>query len=300
MAEALQSPVTPPAIIVISSHVVRGTVGNRAAAFALEVLGHAVWALPSVTLPWHPGHTRLAGAGTRIVPPQEAFDGMIDDLAGAPWLGEVGAVLSGYLGNAAQAESVVRLVDAVKARNPRALYAFDPVLGDDTGNGGRLYVPEAQAEAMRRHLLPRADLVTPNAFELGVLAGLKTPLSVGDFADAAHTISTSLTVVTSAPGEDDTRIGNWLFGPDGHARATTKRLDHAPNGAGDLTAALMISGLLKGQEPREALRRTTASVFQVLSKSAALGVDELPLERCLDAILEPTNAVRLSETPSRH
>ena len=44
------------AIIVISSHVVRGTVGNRAAVFALETLGHPVWAVPTVILPWHPGH----------------------------------------------------------------------------------------------------------------------------------------------------------------------------------------------------------------------------------------------------
>ena len=41
-------------VIVISSHVVRGTVGNRAAVFALETLGHPVWALPTVIL--GPGH----------------------------------------------------------------------------------------------------------------------------------------------------------------------------------------------------------------------------------------------------
>lgn len=43
------------AIIVISSHVVRGSVGNRAAVFALEIFGHPVWAVPTVILPWHQG-----------------------------------------------------------------------------------------------------------------------------------------------------------------------------------------------------------------------------------------------------
>ena len=35
------------AVISISSHVVRGSVGNRAVVFALETLGYPVWALPT-------------------------------------------------------------------------------------------------------------------------------------------------------------------------------------------------------------------------------------------------------------
>ena len=58
---------TPRAVIVVSSHVARGSVGNRAAVFALETLGHPVWAVPTVLLPWHPGH----GPATRIVPDAE-------------------------------------------------------------------------------------------------------------------------------------------------------------------------------------------------------------------------------------
>src|SRR5690606_18726058 len=95
-------PGTSRAVIVISSHVVRGTVGNRAAVFALETLGHPVWALPTVILPWHPGH----GRATRVPISAEDFDAIISDLIRAPWRGEVKAVLSGYLGSAAQARSV--------------------------------------------------------------------------------------------------------------------------------------------------------------------------------------------------
>ncbi len=91
-----EMPSLPGAVIVISSHVVRGTVGNRAVVFALETLGHPVWALPTVILPWHPGH----GHSTRITIPDAEFQSVIDDLAQAPWAGEVRAVLSGYLGSA--------------------------------------------------------------------------------------------------------------------------------------------------------------------------------------------------------
>ncbi|MBN8999752.1 MAG: pyridoxal kinase, partial [Rhizobiales bacterium] len=100
-----------PAILVVSSTVVRGAVGGRAAGFALERLGFPVWQLATVTLPWHPGH----GPASRIVPDAAAFEAMVADLAGAPWLGEVGGVLSGYLGAPGQAAAIARLVDAVRA-----------------------------------------------------------------------------------------------------------------------------------------------------------------------------------------
>jgi pyridoxine kinase len=114
------------AVIVISSHVVRGSVGNRAAVFALEALGFPVWALQTVTLPWHPGH----GPSTRIVPDTQQFDAIIDDLCAAPWLQEVGAILTGYLGDPSQAASIAKLVKTVKAKMPDALYVCDPVIGD--------------------------------------------------------------------------------------------------------------------------------------------------------------------------
>ena len=155
----------PRAVIVVSSHVARGSVGNRAAVFALETLGHPVWAVPTVMLPWHPGH----GRATRIVPPTEQFAAFMADLERAPWLGEVAAVLSGYLGEAGQVEAVASLVETVKAKNPQALYVCDPVIGDSGG----LYVAEALAAGIRDRLLPLADIATPNRYELEWLSGAK-------------------------------------------------------------------------------------------------------------------------------
>jgi len=102
----LSAPSDATTVIVISSHVVRGSVGNRAAVFALETLGFPVWAVPTVVLPWHPGH----GPAGRIVPPAQEFATLMQDLERAPWLGEVGAILTGYLGNPEQAKAVAGLV----------------------------------------------------------------------------------------------------------------------------------------------------------------------------------------------
>src|SRR4051794_31944095 len=149
----------PRAVIVISSHVARGSVSNRAAVFALETLGFPVWAVPTVILPWHPGH----GRATRIVPPLDQFKALMADLGRAPWLGEVGAVLSGYLGEAGQAEAVASLVGAGKAKTPDAVYICDPGMGDlggpfvaGPGRGRRLAGGGGQGENAGRRLYLRS------------------------------------------------------------------------------------------------------------------------------------------------
>jgi pyridoxine kinase len=177
------------AVIVISSHVVRGSVGNRAAVFALETLGHQVWALPTVVLPWHPGH----GRSTRLTFAEADFEAAIDDLIRAPWIGEVKAVLSGYFGNAAQARSVAKLVASLRERNPELLYVCDPVMGDLGG----LYVPEATAEAIRDHLIPLASLATPNRYELAWLSGAALDDN-NAVMEAALSLGPSRMLVTSA------------------------------------------------------------------------------------------------------
>ena len=277
-----------PAILVISSHVVRGTVGNRAAAFALEVLGFPVWCIPTITLPWHPGH----GPATRSVPDQAAFDAILDDLARSPWLNEIGAVLTGYLGAPGQVNSVARLVHAVKERNPTALYALDPVIGD----GDSLYVAEEQAAGIRDQLLPLADLVTPNCFELGWLAGSPTPTAQHECCKLSASLGAARVLTTSAPALMQGYTGNLLteFGNNkGRAQmAEHPSLNGPPNGLGDLTAALMTGHLLDGRSGSDALTKTTASVFEVMAHAAQTKSDELALEQNVDSLRTPRTAIQ--------
>lgn len=266
-----------PAIIVISSHVVRGTVGNRAAVFALEALGFPVWAVPTVILPWHPGH----GPATRIVPPEEEFAALIADLERAPWLGEVGGVLTGYLGDAAQAAPVARLIEALKRKNPRAFHVCDPVIGD----WGGLYVPEATAEAIRDTLLPLADIATPNRYELDWLTG-EMSANTATMIATARKAGPAAMVVTSAPAGDG-RIGNLLVEADSAWLAAHEVIDRPPNGLGDMTAALILAHRLDGLGAREALSRTTGSVFDCLVAAVSRGSDELMLETDAELLHTP-------------
>lgn len=276
-----------PAIIVISSHVARGTVGNRAAGFALEVLGYPVWIVPTVTLPWHPGHFATAGAGHRIVPRVEDFTSTLEDLAGSPWIGEVGAVLSGYLGEAAQAQPVAELVKAVKASNPNAVYALDPVTGDN----GRLYVPQEQADAIRDVLLPLADITTPNPFELSLLAQLDKINTNEDLVVAAQSLPSKTVLVTSAFAMMKGSIANLLVEGSSVNLAEHRLVDGPLNGLGDLTAALFLGNKLQLGDSSKALQKTSASVYEAMSVAAHHGSDELKLENSLGSLLKPKTVV---------
>ena len=277
------TPDVPRAVIVISSHVVRGSVGNRAAVFALESLGFPVWAVPTVVLPWHPGH----GRATRIVPPPAGFADLMKDLEDARWLGEVAAVLSGYLGEPSQAEAVGSLVAAVKRRNPSAIYLCDPVMGDQGG----LYVPEATAAAIRDRLMPLADAATPNRHELAWMTG--RPLDdIKSVIAAAQEALPETMLVTSAPAMMNGSIANLLLTPSQALLAEHRLIDRPPNGLGDLTAAVYLARILSGQPAEKALQSTTATVFEILARTARRGGDELQIETDAQSLSHPMAMVQ--------
>jgi pyridoxine kinase len=274
----------PRAVIVVSSHVARGSVGNRAAVFALETLGYPVWAVPTVILPWHPGH----GRATRIVPEPEQFAALMKDLEQAPWLGEVAGVLSGYLGNAEQAHAVASLVRAVRAKNPRATYICDPVMGD----AGGLYVAEPLARALRDVLVPIADIATPNRYELEWMAGAKLD-DMRSVIAAANDAGPATMLVTSAPAMIAGGIGNLLLTPSAALLAEHRIIERPPNGLGDLTAAVFLARLLDGQPAAKALQSTTAAVYEILARTAKRGGDELQLETDAQSLSHPMAMVQL-------
>lgn len=274
-----------PAVIVISSHVVRGSVGNRAAVFALEVLGHDVWAVPTITLPWHPGH----GKATRIIASGDRFSALMDDLAAAPWISQVGGILSGYLGDPSQVPAIARLVNRIKAENDDVIYACDPVIGDANG----LYVNKLTAAAIRDQLLPIADLITPNRFELAWLADLPPFSSNEGILRAADALGCPLTLITSAFSLMRNATGNILLSPKSAMLAEHTLVDHPPNGSGDLTAALLLGGILQNSPLDKVLQKTTSSVFEILARAHQRSADELMLETDTNSLTRPMAMVQM-------
>ncbi len=278
-------PQQKPPVIVINSLVARGSVGGRASLFVLERLGFPVWFAPTVSLAWHPGH----GPATRITPDPAAFRGLIGDLAKSPRLGEVAAILSGYIGDAGQAGMIAVLVQAVMRANPKALYLCDPIIGDAAG----LFQPVPVAEAIRDRLLPLADIATPNRHELLWLTQMAADTN-DSLVAAARKLGPDEVVVTSAfagTGE----IGNLSVRPEGTRLASHRLIPSVPHGTGDFLAALYLGARLDGAAPPAALERSVAATLRMVELAAELGTDELPLATGQDAIDAAPAGVRLTE-----
>jgi len=268
-------------ILSLQSDVVYGHVGNAAARFALQRLGCEVWAVPTVLLSSHAGYAKVGGEALSA----DLLARLVDGLDANGWLARCDAVLSGYLGHADHAPVVADAVARVKRANADALYCLDPVFGDMFGDSGRAYAKPGVAEAMARTLLPLADIVTPNAFELSSLSSVAIR-NAGDAREAARRLGRPLVVATSVPAGEG-RLGTLAVTKDEAWLATTPLLENAPHGAGDLFAALFLAHHLDGWPLRDSLADAAASVFDILAKSVAAGSQEMLLIGDQAALVTP-------------
>src|SRR5438874_3173283 len=273
-----------PTVLSIQSRVAYGHVGNAASVFPLQRLGVEAWALDTVTFSNHTGHGKWRGA----VVPAAAIAELFEGVAELGVLPHVNAVLAGYLGDMATGPVLLGIVDRVRAENPKALFCCDPVIGDiDTGS----YVTAGIAEFFRDQALARADIVTPNRFELEYLTGA----SIADVSGAREAaarlraLGPRIVLVTSLDIDPD-RFTMLAAGPDGSWLVETPRLPAMLNGCGDVTAALFLARLLRGENLPEALAKTAAAIFGVIETTLRLGRYELALVAAQDELASPSRS----------
>ncbi len=274
-------------VLSISSQVVYGHVGNSTAGFVLQRMGHEVLSLPTVLLSNRPGYGAIAG---------EAIDpAKLDAMLGAAWsngwLAGVDAILTGYLPTAEHAALCERWI---KALNQNALYLCDPVIGDEPAG---IYIREEAARAIREKLVPLADVLTPNLFELGWLSG-RTIADAGAAVDAARSLWRPAVIVTSAPAAAPETLANMLVEP-GSAVATVcpREMVHA-RGTGDFFAAIFLAHRLNGLTNSAALQAAAAAMSLVLAASKGFG--ELALiETQAEWARQPPPLAPLAPLPAR-
>src|SRR5688572_17816319 len=78
----------------------------------------------------------------------------------------IDVVLSGYQGGEGIADVILETVQRVKQANPSAVYSCDPVMGNAKSG---CFVAPAIPILLRDRVVPAADIITPNQFELGFL-----------------------------------------------------------------------------------------------------------------------------------
>jgi pyridoxine kinase len=198
------------------------------------------------------------------------------------------AVLSGYQGAEDVGAVVLDAVSRVKAHNPEAIYCCDPVMGD-VGRG--MFVRPGIPEFMRDQVVPAADVVTPNHFELDFLAGT-TSTTLGDLLKAADRVRASgpsVVLVTSTILDDtpEDALDMIAISDEGAWRTRTPRLSVSPPGAGDLTAAVFLANILDGHPLPVTLARTTSSVFAVVEATDQAGEREMRIVQTQDRLADP-------------
>lgn len=269
-------------ILSLQSSVTYGHVGNSAAVFPLQRLGFEVWPVYTVQFSNNPGYGQWGGGVTEATHIHAVIDGLsrVGVLAGCD------AVLSGYLGDAANGAAVLEAVMRVRRHCPNAPFLCDPVMGDD----GALYVRDGIPQFLAAQALPAADIVTPNRFELEILSGR----TVNDMADAVAAARILLArgprlVVATSLG-DGTDIISLAVTAEGAWAVRTPRLPFSPpvSGTGDVLSALLLAHTLRGEAAPEALSLAVSSLYGILDKTRTLGRRELALVQAQDEIALPS------------
>jgi pyridoxine kinase len=266
-------------VLILSSFVAASRVGGSAQALALARLGIEPILAPTVMFGRHPGHGAPGGAAV----PAETFESVLAGVESADRFAALDAVITGYFATPEQVAIAADVLERVKAISPEARVVVDPIMGDDGG----LYVREAVAEAIAFRLVPRADIVCPNSWELERLTGAL----VGDPA-AARAAALSLgrpTLVSSVPCNGDicvvyadARWGTWIAR---HARSSV-----APRGTGDLLTVYFTAALVhRRAAPQDALSLATGAVADIVAGAG----DKDPLVATLPFQLAPSRRVRV-------
>lgn len=281
----------PLNILSIQSWVSYGHVGNAAAVFPLQRMGFEVWAIHTVQFSNHTGYGQWKGS---IFPPEHLSE-VVEGIAERGVLGQCDAVLSGYMGGGGTAEAILSALRRVREANPGALYCCDPVMGD-VGRG--VFVRPEIPEVMRTQVVPQADIVTPNQFELELLTG-HSVRTLDDALEAARHLRDQvrpqgprIVVVTSLLRED---------APDGHietlavadggawvVRTPLIPLEPPRNGTGDAIAALFFGNYLKTQDVAVSLENSVSALYNLLELTHERGTREIQLVAAQEEYVNPS------------
>ncbi|MCT1414143.1 pyridoxal kinase PdxY [Corynebacterium sanguinis] len=272
-------------ILSIQSAVAYGHVGNSAAVFPLQRIGHEVWPVYTVNFSNHTGYGAWRGP---MIPAADVAD-VIAGIDERGVLGQVDAVLSGYQGGDDIAGVIIDAVARVKELNPAAVYACDPVMGNAKSG---CFVADTIPPLLRDRVVPVADIITPNQFELGYLTGREaTDLdSTLDAVAAAREMGPRTVLVTSVerPEADPENFLEMIVVDDkGSWIVRTPRLPFKRNGSGDVASALFTGHYIRSGDAADALARTASSVFDLLSTTYEAGAGELLLVEAQDAYAQP-------------
>lgn len=262
--------IAPPRILSIQSHVVSGYVGNRAAVFPLQLLGYEVDILNSCILSNHTGYNQPARgvhfSGDDLI-------GLVDGMKQNGLLHQITHLLTGYIGSASFLRAVVHTIRVLRdISGSQVVFVCDPVLGDN----GKLYVPGDLKQVYIDCVLRYTTILTPNAFELGLLSDMSITTEADAFKackklhheQGIETIFVTGTRLREEKGQVSILVSSNRKGKHMRFAVDAEDFDGTFTGTGDLICALLLAWTNKlPGDLQEACVHAMASVSGVLQRT---------------------------------
>jgi hydroxymethylpyrimidine/phosphomethylpyrimidine kinase len=182
------------------------------------------------------------------------------------------AVKTGMLGSVEVVETVAALLDEAKA--PAVV---DPVM---VAKGGHPLLPDAAVEAVRRLMIPRAALLTPNAPEAEALTGLEVRDIDGQRRAGEALLKLGAKAVLMKGGHvDGPTVIDLLMTADGETVLEAERIDtRHTHGTGCTLASACAAGLALGRPLEVAAAEAWAYVGEAIRRAPGLGGGHGPLD----------------------
>jgi hydroxymethylpyrimidine/phosphomethylpyrimidine kinase len=226
--------------------------------------GYAATAITAVTV-----QNTLGVSGVHSIPA-----GVVEAQARAV-LDDIGAdaIKTGMLGDRAMVETVARILLSVSALPA----VIDPVM---IAKGGASLLAADAVDALKRLLIPRAALLTPNAPEAEALTGLAVA-TTDDLRRAGEALLEAgaqavLMKGGHVPGE---RVVDILLTPAGETVFEAERIEtRHTHGTGCTLASACATGLAQGLSLIEAVARAWAYVQEALLRAPGFGQGNGPLD----------------------
>jgi pyridoxine kinase len=269
--------------LILSSFVAASRIGGAAQQYVLAAHGIDPVLAPTVMF----GRSPARGSQGQVTAP-DVFARMLADIEADAIFGMVDLVITGHFSLPEQVQIAADALARVRAASPRPpVIVVDPILGDAPGG---LYVRPEVAEAVAARLVPLADWITPNLWELGHLTG-------GDISDLQAAVAAARrlgkpALVTSAPAGDG-ETGVLFVDAEVATLFAHPRLPRGPNGTGDLVTASFGAGLVEGLTPLAAAERAARAAAEAVKAAQDWRAPELPIVALGPRLVRPSAAMRI-------
>ena len=182
-------------------------------------------------------------------------------------LKDVSTIITGFIGSAEQVRITADFIRTIKKCNPEILYLCDPVMGDtDKGQ----YVEPDVPNAIIQHLVPLADMLTPNQFEAERIINKQIDNVENIVQLLQKTVDLSKQKIVITGGDFDVSrkdlIDNCIVENKNCDIIKTRKIDLHPPGTGELFTAHLCLSILRGMKLRDAVTLLEDILSAVLIK----------------------------------